>query len=124
MFELKCGEGIVGMPYKEEPCPSLAECAKRCAEDAKCVHSTLVEKTGKCGLKDGDKLFQREGIATWFFVKNVDNTDKPTPVNTGDGTQKPVGNENTAGNENTVDKDPNNKSSYSCPSDSLARYTT
>ncbi|CAM1505087.1 Fc.00g107240.m01.CDS01 [Cosmosporella sp. VM-42] len=127
-YELKCAQGIRGLPFKSEPATSIASCAEKCATNAECLHITFNEKTSMCEFKKAGDVFDytKNLIATWYFLENVVT---PPPVdNTGTGNQNQVPVDNTqqpiTDGGNTSTPDPNNQASYACGTDDRKLYTT
>lgn len=68
-YELRCNTGHATTHWRNEPCPSLRECADRCAKDPECYSCDQHHTSNTCSFKkapavtavwaDGD---------TWFPV--------------------------------------------------------
>ncbi|EQL03645.1 PAN domain containing protein [Ophiocordyceps sinensis CO18] len=112
-YELKCDQGVRGMPVEEKECSNMAACAERCAANKDCLHSTWIEKTGKCALKKTGPLFELAGLSTWFFVASVPEQKPGEQEQPTDSSQKPLDGGNSG-----------SQATYTCPAHDKKTYTT
>ncbi|KAH6669665.1 PAN domain-containing protein [Plectosphaerella plurivora] len=66
-YELKCNTGHSQGHWRSQPCPTLKECASRCAAESQCFSADFSEAQNVCSFKKAPVItVESSGIHTWW----------------------------------------------------------